>query len=273
MPQILSPEHASHYASEFARRGFLSPVDVLDADCARRHRDCVERAEARLGAVHYKAKMHTILRSAHELATHPRMLDVVEAILGADILLYNTTYIIKEPNSPAHVSWHQDLTYWGLDRDDQVSAWLALSPADERGGCMRMLPGSHALGARAHDTSRDDAHNVLFQSQRVDGVREADAVACPLAPGQASFHHGWTLHASTPNRGDDRRIGLNIQYIAPHVRQTKSPGYSAMLVRGVDRFGHYAPESPPRRDFDPKALAWRDRADELHQRIAGTDAG
>jgi len=45
-------------------------------------------------------------------------------------------------------------------------------------------------------------------------------VLCPLRPGEASFHHGWTLHSSRPNQSGDRRIGLNIQYLSPSVRQT-----------------------------------------------------
>ncbi len=253
----------------YDKLGFLSPVDVLSKKQALRHRRCVQDAEYQIGPLHYKAKMHTILRSPYQLATHPAILAVVEQILGADILLYNTTYIIKEANTPAHVSWHQDLTYWGLDGDEQVSVWLALSLADEQSGCMRMIPGSHVNGQMKHDTSHQDENNVLFQSQQVHGVNEQDAMYCPLRPGQASFHHGWTLHSSLPNRSHDRRIGLNIQYIAPHVRQTKLPGYSALLVRGTDRFHYYEKEIPATCDLDPAALNWREQKDQLHFRIAG----
>lgn len=249
---------------DYDKLGFLSPVTVLSRAQALHHRQLMQKAERRLGAVHYLAKIHAILRSPYQLATHPTILNVVEQILGADILLYNTAYIIKEANSPAHVSWHQDLTYWGLDGDAQVSVWLALSTADARSGCMRMIPGSHRAGASAHDTSAQDETNVLYQSQTVHGVNEPDAVYCPLASGQASFHHGWTLHCSPPNRSDDRRIGLNIQYIAPHVKQTKATGSSALLVRGEDRFHHYQPETPPRRDFAPAAMAWHAQQQKLY---------
>lgn len=43
----------------------------------------------------------------------------------------------EEAGSSSHVSWHQDLTYWGLDGGAQVSMWLALSPATAESGCMR----------------------------------------------------------------------------------------------------------------------------------------
>ena len=258
------------WKTNYARDGFVAPIDVLSPSEARDHRRALEDAERRIGAAHYLSKIHTILRSPHQLATHPRILDLVEAILGRDILLHNTTYIIKEPQSSAHVSWHQDLTYWGFDSDEQVSVWLALSRADEQSGCMKMIPGSHRQGQLEHALHPDDHDNVLLQGQTVHDVDEQRAVACALQPGQASFHHGWTLHTSRANQSDDRRIGLNIQYIAPHVRQTKRPGFSALLVRGEDRFHYYENETPATRDCDPQAMAWRAQQDELYVQIAGS---
>ena len=78
---------------------------------------------------------------------------------------------------------------------------------------------------------------------------------CTLAPGEASFHHGWTLHASTPNKSSGRRIGLNVPYIAPSMRQTVNPNETALLVPGEDRYGNFNPDAIAKSDFDPAALA------------------
>ena len=145
--------------ARFERDGFLAPVSILDAAEAARHRARLEAAEASFGPLHYRAKVYTILTSPVELATHPRVLDTVTALIGPDVLLWNATYIVKEPGTSAHVSWHQDLAYWGLDGEDEVSMWLALSPADESSGCMRMVPGSHRTG-RARHRATADAENV-----------------------------------------------------------------------------------------------------------------
>jgi hypothetical protein len=48
-------------------------------------------------------------------------------------------------------------------------------------------------------------------------------------------------------------------FIPTHVRQARGRE-SAMLVRGVDRFGHFEPEPRPRADRDPAALAAHHRA-------------
>ena len=103
-------------AETFATDGLLSPIDILSAEEAAPHRARMEEAETKLGPLHYEFKIHTILCSPYELATHPRVLDVVESLIGPDILLHNVTYIVKEPGSVGHVSWHQDLTYWGIRR-------------------------------------------------------------------------------------------------------------------------------------------------------------
>ncbi|MYE81218.1 MAG: phytanoyl-CoA dioxygenase family protein [Gammaproteobacteria bacterium] len=250
----------------FERDGFLSAVPILTAAEATDHRLRLERAEACFGPLHYQAKVHTILTSPLELATHPRALDTVTALIGQDVLLWNATYIVKEPGTSAHVSWHQDLAYWGLDGEDEVSMWLALSRTDESNGCMRMAPGSHRAGCARHRTTAD-AENVLYQGQTVDGVDEATAVGCSLMPGEASFHHGWTLHASGPNHGAERRIGFNAQYIATHMRQTRHERDTAMLVHGVDRFHHFGVDVPAVADLDRQAVA---RQRELEQIVRET---
>lgn len=259
-----------HHVQRYSKDGFLSPVDILSTDEAAYHRARMEEAESKIGPLHYKAKVHTILRSPLLLARDARVLDVVEALIGPDILVYNVTYIVKEPNSPSHVSWHQDLTYWGFDGDEQVSMWLALSPATAECGCMRMAPGSHVHGRREH-TLNHDPTNVLFQGQTVPDVAEEEAIMCPLEPGQASFHHGWTLHASMPNHSKDRRIGLNVQYIAPRMRQTKHDLDSAMLVRGDDRFGHFRADRPAESDLEPAALALQRDLQRLYIETAGAE--
>lgn len=229
-------------SQSYQENGFVSAVSLFTAAEAAEHRAQLEKVEAQFGPQHYTSKMHTLLDFAAKAATAPQVLDVVEQILGPDIMLFDVTYIIKEPQSASHVSWHQDLTYWGLSNDEQVSMWLALSPASPVSGCMRMVPGSHKEGRLEHQDT-DDETNVLFRGQSVEGVAEEKAVMCPLEPGQASFHHGWTLHASMPNRSDDRRIGFNVQYINPSARQTLHDADTALLVRGKDAFNHYQPDT------------------------------
>lgn len=246
----------SRLAADYRRDGVVS-TPIINATEASRHRRAMTAAEQALGPVHYVDKVHTVVTSAYELATLPVVLDLVEAMIGPDVLLYNVTYIIKEPGTEQFVAWHQDLTYWGLaDHDAQVSMWLALAPATVASGCMSMIPGSHRRGRITHAEDRSDA-NLLLRGQRIEPVDADNAVAYPLAPGEASFHHGWTIHASGPNTSTDRRIGLNVQYLAPH-NHHDNPDATAILVRGEDRYGHFGLDRRPTTNLAPEAIArWR----------------
>ena len=108
--------------------GYFSPLKIYNAKEANFFRNKLEDSEKKLGKLHYIVKTYTIMKWVYEIATNKILLDFVEEIIGKNILLYNATFIIKEPNTKTHVSWHQDLTYWGFDNNEkQVSAWLALS--------------------------------------------------------------------------------------------------------------------------------------------------
>ncbi len=260
----LFPNETEIWRTDYGRDGFLTPIDVISRTEAQTHRKSLEQAELQYGPMHYVSKAHLLMRAPFDLATHPKVLAVVEALLGPDILLFDTTYIIKEPQSAGRINWHQDLTYWGFDGTDQVSVWIALSQANTASGCMRMVPGSHKQGRLDHHDGLD-ANNILHRQQEIIGVEEANAVSLPLEPGQGSFHHGWTMHASFPNTSQDRRIGLNAQFLRPNMKQLINPHETARLVRGNDRFGHYEPDVLPAEDFSIDALARHEELDRLRK--------
>ena len=251
MSQVLTDAEVAR----FGRDGFVHPIDVLPEAEALAFRRRLEDAEARFGPMHYVMKPHLLLTLADELVHHPRVVGAVADLLGPDVLMWDSAFIIKEPRTDKFVSWHQDLTYWGLEPDEVVSVWLALSPATAENGCMRMMPGSHARGMVDHrETLGPD--NVLSRGQTIaQPIDESQAVVASLRPGQMSLHHGWTFHASYPNRSDERRIGFNMNLMTPRVRQTKVSNDTAMLLCGEDRIGHFAPEPRPAHDFAPEACA------------------
>ena len=271
MPKLLS----SSAVDAYRRDGYYFPVPVLGAAEVAHCRENLERHEARTGAPlqgNWRHKSHLLFTWVDELVHNCKILDAAEDVLGPDLLCWTTNFFIKEANSPGFVSWHQDAFYWGLSKDDVVTAWVALSPADLKSGCMRFLPGSQREDHLPHvDTFHKD--NLLSRGQEivvaVDGAR---AVDCILAPGEMSLHHVKLVHGSEPNRSHDRRIGIAIRYIATDVKQLKVRD-SAMLVRGVDRYDHFDHEPRPRRDLDEAALVAHAEAigRQVKALYAGTD--
>lgn len=253
MPKVLSDEAVA----AFRRDGYYSPVRVMPAAEASKYRQALEAHEARTGEPlqgNWRHKTHLLFTWADELVRHPAILDAVEDLIGPDILCWTTNFFIKEPVNPGFVSWHQDSTYWGLEPHDVVTAWIAFTRSDLVSGCMKVIPATHTTDQLPHvDTFHK--HNLLSRGQEIAvAVDERQALPCLLEPGEMSLHHIKLVHGSAPNRSQDRRIGFAIRYIPTHVRQVKVRD-SAMLVRGVDRHGHFDPEPSPRADLDAAALA------------------
>ena len=76
----------------------------------------------------------------------PQILDAVEDLLGPDVMVWSSHLYPKEPGDGRFISWHQDSAHWGLDSNQIVTVWVALTAASEENGCTRMLPGSHTDG-------------------------------------------------------------------------------------------------------------------------------
>ena len=247
----------------YRRDGYLCPIDIFDADEAAAHRAALEHIERTYAQVLPRPVGQYLRISSYlstdvplRIARDPRILDKVESILGPDILMWSCEYFIKEARTPHIVSWHQDLTYWGMDgTDHEVTAWVALSPATATSGAMKFVPGSHKEQIVPHEDTFA-AENLLSRGQEIAvEVDEADAVVAALAPGQMSLHHGRLFHASWPNSSDDRRLGLAMRFIRPDTPSTGRRRDFAMLMRGVDRGGNRINVVPPPGSFTPAHLA------------------
>jgi len=276
MPKFLSEDAINAYRTD----GFFSPVRVLSEQSAQRCRGELETFEAKHGHVFsehrenagdslagsYRFKSHLLMKWLSDLVFHPRILDAAEDLIGPDLLCWTTHWFVKEAHSPHYVSWHQDSNYWGLDTDQLVSVWLALSVSSPASGCIRVLPGSHKEASMTHmDTYHE--HNMLTRGQEIRGIDEATSVNLAVKPGEVAIFDYRLAHASYPNSSDDRRIGVGIRYIPPETRQILRPWDSATLVRGEDRFSHFELEPRPRFDFDPEAVEIHKRADAAQRAV------
>ncbi|HEY7141957.1 MAG TPA: phytanoyl-CoA dioxygenase family protein [Methylomirabilota bacterium] len=242
----------------YQRDGILFPVPVLSPAETARFRAAFEEVAARLGGrpvAQALGHTHAHFRWAYDLATHPAILDVVEDILGPDILVWTVSIFPKYPRDPGYISWHQDGTYWGLDSTRVTTAWVALTDSTIENGCMRVVPGSHRRAILPHrDTYAAD--NRLSRGQEIEvEVDEDDAVDVVLRAGEMSLHHVNIIHGSNPNPSDDSRIGFAPRFTTPETRQIDGESPTAVLARGRDAHGHFRLlPGPPALGFD-EALA------------------
>jgi hypothetical protein len=263
MPRILSQAQIDQYR----RDGCVFPVRVMSEAAAAELRGRLEEFERKTGGPlkgDLRHKSHLLFAWLGDLVRSDAIVDAIEDLYGPDLLCWTTNFFIKEAHNPAFVSWHQDSTYWGLDRPDVVTAWIALTPSERSNGAMDFIPGTHTREQIPHrDTFA--RNNLLTRGQEIAvDVDPSAAVTIELRPGEMSLHHVRLVHGSPPNQSNDRRIGFAIRYIPTSVSQIAGKD-SATLVRGTDVHHHFEHEPRPTRDMDPQFVA-------LHKDITARNA-
>ncbi len=163
----------------------------------------------------------------HRLGFDPRMLAVLEPILGPDIKLFRNSLMLKPPEVGSQKGWHQDSPYWPIEPMELCSCWLPLDDATPENGCMTVLPGGHRLGPLPHVNVTDD---YVIAPEAVDS---AGAVDTPMRAGSGLFFHSLIPHYTAPNRSSRWRRAMVLSYMSARSRYTgdgAKPDY--LLVSG-----------------------------------------
>lgn len=144
--------------------------------------------------------------------THPDVLDLVEQLIGPDIILWGCALFAKPPGFGMEVPWHQDGHYWPIRPLSAMTVWIAIDDSTPENGCMRYIPGSHKSGVLSHHLD-ERREVVLSQAIQDDLFDETTAKDDALAAGQISLHDVFLIHGSRVNRSTKRRAGLTFRYM------------------------------------------------------------
>jgi len=245
----------------YRENGYLVPSDGVEALEATAMCDDLDAFECEEGmlASEIIVKGHLCFRRSYEFSRHPKILDVVEDLIGPNIYALSSRFWMKPGQDGSFVSWHQEPAYFGLEPNELVTVWLALTDSTPENGCVRVIPGTHEGPAYSHVETYDEK-NLLVRGQTIETIDDTGAVDLTLKAGQFSGHHESIVHGSAANNTDSMRIGVGIFHFPAHVRSTIGRR-SASLVRGVDNHGHWDADPIPTKDRDAEVYA--------HVRAAG----
>ena len=259
---------------EYNENGYISPINILSLAQVKIIREEIEYVEKKWpdeinglnrNNIHYYSPIFD------KIVHNSKILDVVENIVGPNILAAGTVLFLKEPENKGFISWHQDGIYQGWKPYNSITAWLAITDVNEENGCMRMWTGSHKDNFKNHRDTLDE-DNLLTRGQTIENVPVKDTIPIILKPGQLSIHHPMTVHGSGPNLSKSRRIGFAIQsYIGTNVEQILGKTY-VQQVRGRDDFKYHEHTPRPNQLMDRKDLILRDNANNELQKILYKDA-
>lgn len=154
---------------------------------------------------------------------HPAVLDLVEPIIGPDILLFASHFLCKPPGDGQRVPWHEDSSYWQGQWEpmEVVTVWLALDDSDLENGCMQVIPKSHLNGYSEYVPVVNE-HAVFSTEIKPGTFDETTAVTCILKENHVSLHHAKAIHGSAPNKSTRRRCGYTMRYISAAAKRTFS---------------------------------------------------
>jgi ectoine hydroxylase-related dioxygenase (phytanoyl-CoA dioxygenase family) len=199
------------HIEQFHRDGFLVIPEALAAEQVARLRAGVERAFAEpcaeaelyggnMGLI-WRPKMFERGPEFEELVDNPRVIHLVEAILGADCHLIANSALRTGPGDGIS-NWHSDETVrFPLPADVPLDPRIPipcfvlnfnyyLCDVDEELGPTQFISGSHRSGRQP------DPNDLTYEGRGV--------VSALGAAGTAVIWHDQTWHRGAPNRTEDR---------------------------------------------------------------------
>jgi len=147
-----------------------------------------------------------------KLIQDKRILDVVQDLIGPNIMLFHDQALNKPAHTGGPVFWHQDNAYWKCRPATLLSCWMTLDDVDIHNGAMQVIPGSHLTPVWHGSTDTTDS---LIEAGQIDTSK---AVANNLPAGGIMFHHCQTLHYTAPNETDRQRRAFAIHFMTPGTR-------------------------------------------------------
>lgn len=265
----------------YEKQGYVTSIPILSPEELQQARDAFAELERKFGEDYTSYSLHNVHMKydwVMALIKHPRVLDVITAVLGNDVLLLDSRFICKYPvskqsktqasndiiahnpekkesdqeNEPGlpYVAWHQDMKYWGLDGGPVVSVWLALDDSQEENGALQVIPGTHCSGLLPHRQAKRQGNMLTVNQEIPEELVEKDkALLCPLLAGQMSIHDGLLVHASDPNTSGKRRCGFVIRYVPTAAYPIQDPErprsfHATSVVSGHDKYNHFSSQKP-----------------------------
>ncbi len=229
---LLSPEELVECQAEILRLHKLAAELEAKGENGHFQREPYAKNEAQEMTTHGVADDRLpVLRKAENtrqysdvfrrLSVHPKLIQVVQKLLGPDLLLFRSTLMFKPAFHGSAHGIHQDSAYWPMEPPKLVTVSIALNDATPENGCFQVIPQSHKWGlqswghiAREQDESLTDHEDRDFSGQ----------IEVPLSAGSALFFHSLMAHGSGPNRSPNPRNTALYAYFSPQVRYVPRNG-------------------------------------------------
>jgi len=219
-PKVLTDSEVAFYH----REGYLVPQFQLSENEVKQLQEMTDRLldhnthikDGMIGSPHLVngAGTQNVKSEAGwmDIAAHPKIIDMLEQLIGPDIMLWTSTMFYKPPVEGNATPWHRDGAFYPIAPLETVTVWIASFESVKDNACLRVIPGSHlnrSIGRHKDGHwSKSEEGGALDTSE----FNEADAVDVELQPGQMVIFDVYTIHGSRPNLGKRSRAGYAVRF-------------------------------------------------------------
>jgi len=140
-----------------------------------------------------------------DVLVNSRMTQVLNTLIGPDVLLQTSKLNTKAPGGGQAVEWHQDWAFYPATNDSMLAFGLMLEDVDQENGPLQVIPGSHKGPVLEHTMN-----GVFCGAVNPDDpdFHHDKAVTLTGKAGSMTVHHVRMLHGSAPNVSDRNRFIL-----------------------------------------------------------------
>ena len=166
------------------------------------------------------------------LLQNKKLLDIIESIIGKNIILHHSKLFLKPPKKGAAFPLHQDWSYFPTINNSMIAAVLHLSDSTEEMGCLRIVPGSNKLG----QIKGTDGHTFIPKIHNKYKLEEAYPIIAN--PGDIVFFHSCSLHGSMPNLSNNPRKTILFQFYSGNDRVIENNQHTnvQLVLRGRNQY-------------------------------------
>jgi phytanoyl-CoA hydroxylase len=237
--------------SEFAARGYVVQKGVLVGDELEALRAEADRLRAEsagstqdpglsaAGDVLCIEFPHKTSAVFHAMLSHPRIVDVLTEIIGANVKCMESMLFLKPGGHPGQ-AWHQDEAFIPTRDRSLLTTWIALDDATVENGCLWVVPGSQRPAVIWPQEPTSDPE---FDDSRISCgfPGEHTATPLPVCGGEVVFFDGYLLHKSHRNRSIGARRALVNHYMSaesllPWNTDGRGDNRDIVLVAGEDPY-------------------------------------
>ena len=220
MPTALSKQDIANYHAN----GYVIPQYRLEPEFVKELQDALNTLIAnnpgvrpeKLVSAHIEGRNDEGVTGSQkflQLAMHPPIIDLVEQLIGPDIILWGCHVFCKPASEGYETPWHQDGHYWPIRPLANCTVWVALEPSTQENGCLRVIPGSHTA-KQLYEHLHEDRNDLTLNQRMAEGTfDESQAADLELQPGEMSLHDIYMIHGAKANTSQQRRTGVALRFM------------------------------------------------------------